>query len=207
MCPHSQQNTWEPAENLADCKHLLDNFERNLAKQKQLQAQGKDPMKKGPSGLPPGPKMITTDISSTSTPKPEGTPARGRPVRSSKKKALDQVKAWCGSMSTKKADEDGLRDGSDLSDYEDGVRKTKRSSESEDMSQYDGLSADELPVKRRKKEDEEFLSVRRGPGRPRKILKLNGDSSSSTPTKNDAASQELAKSFLGKFTVTNLSFY
>ncbi|XP_034242448.1 uncharacterized protein LOC117645971 isoform X3 [Thrips palmi] len=190
-----QQNTWEPAENLADCKHLLDNFERNLAKQKQLQAQGKDPMKKGPSGLPSGPKMITADISATSTPKPEGSPARGRPVRSSKKKALDQVKAWCGSMSTKKADEDGLREGSDLSDFEDGARKAKRSSESEDMSQYDGLSADELPVKRRKKEDEEFLSVRRGPGRPRKILKLNGDS----PVKSDSANQELAKSFLGEF--------
>lgn len=193
------QNTWEPAENLADCKHLLENFERNLAKQKQLQAQGKEILKKGPSGLPTGPKMITADVPNLITPKVEGSPSRGRPVRSSKKKAMDQVKAWCGSMSTKKLDDDGLRDGSDLSDDEDGIRKLKRSSESEDMSQYDGLSADELPMKRRRKEDEEFLSVRRGPGRPRKILKLNGDSPSSTPAKTDSGNQELAKTLLGEF--------
>lgn len=174
---------------------MLENFERNLAKQKQLQAQGKEPLKKGPSGLPTGPKMITAEV--PITPKIEGSPARGRPVRSSKKKALDQVKAWCGSMSTKKADEDGLREGSDLSDDEDGIRKLKRSSESEDLSQYDGLSADELPMKRRRKEDEEFLSVRRGPGRPRKILKLNGDSPGSTPLKTDSGNQELAKTLLG----------
>ncbi|KAK3913153.1 Heterochromatin protein 1 [Frankliniella fusca] len=192
------QNTWEPAENLADCKHLLENFERNLAKQKQLQAQGKDPMKRGPSGLPPGPKMITSDVSNASTPK-QDVPARGRPVRSSKKKAMDQVKAWCGSMSTKKMDEDGMREGSDMSDDEDGMRKHKRSSESEDMSQYDGLSADELPIKRRRKEDEEFLSVRRGPGRPRKIVKINGESPGSTPIKSDSANQELAKTLLGEF--------
>ncbi|XP_026287760.1 uncharacterized protein LOC113213045 isoform X3 [Frankliniella occidentalis] len=192
------QNTWEPAENLADCKHLLENFERNLAKQKQLQAQGKDPMKRGPSGLPPGPKMITSDVPNTSTPK-QDIPARGRPVRSSKKKAMDQVKAWCGSMTTKKLDEDGLREGSDMSDDEDGMRKHKRSSESEDMSQYDGLSADELPIKRRKKEDEEFLSVRRGPGRPRKIVKMNGESPGSTPVKSESANQELANALLGEF--------
>lgn len=193
------QNTWEPAENLADCKHLLENFERNLAKQKQLQAQGKEPIKRGPSGLPPGPKMITSDVSGVSTPKSDVTPTRGRPVRSSKKKALDQVKAWCGSMSTKKLDDDGLQGASDLSDDEDGLRKHKRSSESEDMSQYDGLSADELPMKRRKKEDEEFISVRRGPGRPRKIVKLNGESLNSTPVKTDTANQELAKTILGEF--------
>lgn len=150
-------------------------------------------MKRGPSGLPPGPKMITSD-SANATPKVEAAAGRGRPVRSSKKKAMDQVKAWCGSMSTRKLDEDGLREGSDLSDDDDGLRKNKRSSESEDMSQYDGLSADELPMKRRKKEDEEFMSVRRGPGRPRKIVKLNGDSSVSTPSKTDSSSQELAKS-------------
>jgi len=95
----SDQNTWEPAENLADCKHLLENFEKNLAKQKAQQQQ------RGPSGLPVGPKMITA------TPEQRrdllSPRSAGRPVRSSKKKALDQVKAWCGSMYTKKSEDDG----------------------------------------------------------------------------------------------------
>lgn len=33
-----EQNTWEPADNMDACKHLLEEFERNLAKQKELKA-------------------------------------------------------------------------------------------------------------------------------------------------------------------------
>lgn len=35
---YSESNTWEPAETVATCKQLLEEFERNLAKQKELKA-------------------------------------------------------------------------------------------------------------------------------------------------------------------------
>lgn len=35
---YSEDNTWESAGNLAVCRNLLEEFERNLAKQKELKA-------------------------------------------------------------------------------------------------------------------------------------------------------------------------
>jgi len=35
---YSENNTWESAEAVATCKNILDEFERNLAKQKELKA-------------------------------------------------------------------------------------------------------------------------------------------------------------------------
>lgn len=35
---YSENNTWEPAESVATCKNMLEEFERNLAKQKELKA-------------------------------------------------------------------------------------------------------------------------------------------------------------------------
>lgn len=34
----SDQNTWEPVENMETCKHLLEAFEKQLARQKELKA-------------------------------------------------------------------------------------------------------------------------------------------------------------------------
>lgn len=35
---YSENNTWESAEAVATCKNMLEEFERNLAKQKELKA-------------------------------------------------------------------------------------------------------------------------------------------------------------------------
>lgn len=37
-CFFSEQNTWEPVENMETCKHLLEAFEKQLARQKELKA-------------------------------------------------------------------------------------------------------------------------------------------------------------------------
>ncbi|XP_039297065.1 uncharacterized protein LOC111060163 [Nilaparvata lugens] len=100
-----EQNTWEPAQNMSTCQHLLAEFESNLAKQGAAKGasissfegtQGgtlSGPLKKG---TPAAVKQEMVDIKQEVA-SPPGTPS-GRPVRSSKKKALDQVKVWCGSM-------------------------------------------------------------------------------------------------------------
>ncbi|CAK1556358.1 unnamed protein product [Leptosia nina] len=95
--PH-EQNTWEPLENMETCKHLLEAFEKQLARQKELKA-----LRAQQQALHP------VQVKQTSTPLPQvvkqlvkknDTPAltpTGRLQRSSKARALDQVKAWCGS--------------------------------------------------------------------------------------------------------------
>ncbi|XP_039298071.1 uncharacterized protein LOC111046169 [Nilaparvata lugens] len=100
-----EQNTWEPAQNMSTCQHLLAEFEANLAKQGAAKGasissfegtQGgtlSRPLKKG---TPAAVKQEMVDIKQEVASLP-GTPS-GRPVRNSKKKALDQVKVWCGSM-------------------------------------------------------------------------------------------------------------
>ncbi|VVC86687.1 unnamed protein product [Leptidea sinapis] len=94
--PH-EQNTWEPVENMETCKHLLQAFEKQLARQKELKALRAQQQ-----------QQQSVQVKQTSTPlsqvvkqavkKPESpmfTPT-GRLQRSSKARALDQVKAWCG---------------------------------------------------------------------------------------------------------------
>ncbi|CAK9797792.1 Chromodomain Y-like protein 2 [Anthophora quadrimaculata] len=113
-----EHNTWEPAEHVATCKHLLEEFERNLAKQKELKAaQQQGNAKAGGRGHPAHKTVIKTEAK----PGPSTAAQVGRPMRSSKSKAMDQVKQWCGSMKDEDNDLLGKRrmDYSE-SDSEDG---------------------------------------------------------------------------------------
>ncbi|XP_066900905.1 uncharacterized protein Chro isoform X4 [Halyomorpha halys] len=78
----SEQNTWEPAENLEACQHLLKAFEENLAKQ-SLNKQK---------------TAISRKVENNQTSNAGNFSYGGRPIRYSKQKALNQVKAWCGSI-------------------------------------------------------------------------------------------------------------
>ncbi|XP_076248531.1 chromodomain-containing protein chromator isoform X2 [Calliopsis andreniformis] len=114
-----EHNTWEPAEHVATCKHLLEEFERNLAKQKELKAaQQQANAKAAGRGAHPAQKTI---IKTEAKPGPSTAAQVGRPMRSSKSKAMDQVKQWCGSMKDEDNDLLGKRrmDYSE-SDSEDG---------------------------------------------------------------------------------------
>ncbi|CAB3221822.1 unnamed protein product [Arctia plantaginis] len=125
--PH-EQNTWEPVENMETCKHLLEAFEKQLARQKELKAlraqqqQQQHPVqvKQMSTPLPQVVKQVVKKESPAVTPS-------GRLQRTSKVRALDQVKAWCGA-----------------DDGEPASKKIKKemSSEDEDYSDPDSTKAD-----------------------------------------------------------------
>ncbi|KAJ8722012.1 hypothetical protein PYW08_004414 [Mythimna loreyi] len=121
--PH-EQNTWEPVENMETCKHLLEAFEKQLARQKELKAlRAQQQQQQHPVQVKqistPLPQVVKQVVKKTES--PAVTPS-GRLQRTSKVRALDQVKAWCGA-------EDG----------EPAAKKVKKelSSEDEDYSDPD----------------------------------------------------------------------
>ncbi|XP_015595728.1 uncharacterized protein LOC107267989 isoform X2 [Cephus cinctus] len=124
--PH-EHNTWEPAEDMGTCKHLLEEFERNLAKQKELKAAQQQANAKSAAAARSQVAQKTIIKAEPAKPGPSTAAQAGRPMRSSKSKAMDQVKQWCGSMK----DEDNER--KRRIDYSD--------SESEDGTTGGGSSA------------------------------------------------------------------
>ncbi|XP_039752835.1 uncharacterized protein LOC120628522 isoform X1 [Pararge aegeria] len=130
--PH-EQNTWEPVENMETCKHLLEAFEKQLARQKELKAlraqqqqQQQHPVQVKQISTPQ--PQVVKQIVKKSESKPALTPT-GRLQRTSKARALDQVKAWCG--------------GED----EPASKRIKREvSSDEDYSDADSTNADSKPV-------------------------------------------------------------
>lgn len=82
-----EKNTWELPGNLETCKHLLDNFEQQLARQKEQRARQQLLAQQAEI------KQQNTMIKITSS--PNTSPSKNRPARNSKVKALDQVKQWC----------------------------------------------------------------------------------------------------------------
>lgn len=87
----SKPQTWEPASHLESCKDLIENFEILLAKQKEMRAKSQ--------------LTQQTQPTATSTPTPVSAPVStptvapttpNRPERSSKQKAINQVKQWTG---------------------------------------------------------------------------------------------------------------
>ncbi|XP_014252330.1 uncharacterized protein LOC106668253 isoform X2 [Cimex lectularius] len=116
----SEQNTWEPAENLEACQHLLKAFEESLSKQSASKPASK------PTNVAVAKKTEVTQ----QQPGPSGLNSFGRPVRYSKQKALNQVKAWCGSIKPDDAELETLKRRAPVTDSEDeddGVLKRLKS--------------------------------------------------------------------------------
>ncbi|OAD62066.1 hypothetical protein WN48_07719 [Eufriesea mexicana] len=96
---------------------IKDEFERNLAKQKEIKAaQQQANAKAAGRGSHPAQKTV---IKTEAKPGPSTAAQVGRPMRSSKSKAMDQVKQWCGSMKDEDNDRKRRMDYSE-SDSEDG---------------------------------------------------------------------------------------
>lgn len=157
----SDQNTWEPISNLNHCKQMVEEFEEQLKKLKaekaKQQAAGLIPKGRGrPLKLSPS---ISTPSSSFST---ESTPGYveinqnkyfdchiflkfhqfmsffkscRRPTRTSKQKALNQVKAWCGNISD--TDEGGIKRSFEDDDSDDSFEKKMKYEDYSDDSDVD----------------------------------------------------------------------
>lgn len=85
----SKPQTWEPASHLDTCKDLIDNFEVLLAKQKEMRAKSQlsQQQQQNTQATVASP-VVTSNPVAVSTP--------NRPERSSKQKAINQVKQWTG---------------------------------------------------------------------------------------------------------------
>ncbi|XP_063536313.1 uncharacterized protein LOC134746034 [Cydia strobilella] len=121
--PH-EQNTWEPIENMETCKHLLEAFEKQLARQKELKAMRAQQQQQHPVQVKqistPLPQIVKQMVKKTES--PALTPT-GRLQRSSKVRALDQVKAWCGAEDEPAAKRVKKEASSEDEDYSDGDAK------------------------------------------------------------------------------------
>lgn len=77
------QNTWEQLPHFDQCKHLLEHFEEQLARQKEQRAKFQQVNQNNAKTPTPVKSIANTTISPS------------RPTRNSKSKAIDQVKQWC----------------------------------------------------------------------------------------------------------------
>ncbi|TGZ54251.1 Chromodomain Y-like protein 2 [Temnothorax longispinosus] len=122
-----ENNTWESVESVATCKNMFEEFERSLAKQKETKAaqQQANTRVVGRTSLPAQKSVIKAEASK---PGPSTATQVGRPMRSSKSKAMDQVKQWCGSMKDEDNELLGKRriDDSESDSEEGGSSATKR---------------------------------------------------------------------------------
>lgn len=125
----SKPQTWEPASHLDSCKDLIENFEILLAKQKEMRAKTQQ------GGAQPTATSTPTVVSSSSgTSIGSATSAvstPNRPERSSKQKAINQVKQWTG----------GNKHHDDSAESSSGKRKMME--EEDDYEDMDGDDVDD----------------------------------------------------------------
>ncbi|XP_017780656.1 PREDICTED: uncharacterized protein LOC108565618 isoform X2 [Nicrophorus vespilloides] len=118
----AEKNSWEPVGNFVNCKLMVEEFEKNWAIQKAQQRLQKSIEKK---------QMKKQELL-------EAIGSVGRPQRTSKQKALSQVKQWCGNI---EADENlgGKRVYSDDSEDESFEKRLK-------YEEYSSDSENDTPV-------------------------------------------------------------
>ncbi|CAH1961289.1 unnamed protein product [Acanthoscelides obtectus] len=122
----SEDNTWEPVGNLHHCKQMVELFEEQLKKQKLEKAKQQQQqlniakMKGKQSFTSPGTSKL-------------GSPGM-RPQRTSKQKALDQVKQWCGNISDEDDTSRGTKRQLEDADSDDSFEKKMKWDELSDDS-------------------------------------------------------------------------
>jgi hypothetical protein len=145
------EETWEPLSHLENCKALVQEYEDKLKAAKE-----KEKEKEKPPGAPRGrgrPRLNPQSPTAVKIvqKKPVAPPATvvittpgGRPQRTSKQKALNQVKAWCGNISD--GEETGLKRPFDDDAESDDSFEKKIKLEGESLSSED--DEPKLPVRK-----------------------------------------------------------
>ncbi|XP_044271976.1 uncharacterized protein LOC123015941 [Tribolium madens] len=129
--------TWEPLAHLENCKVLVQEYEAKLKAEKEKDKPPGTGRGRGRPRLNPQSPSAVKIIQKKPPPPPVEeiiTTPGGRPQRTSKQKALNQVKAWCGNISD---DEGGVkRPYDDDADSDDSFEKKIRiDNESEDTEE------------------------------------------------------------------------
>ncbi|TMW43347.1 hypothetical protein DOY81_011572 [Sarcophaga bullata] len=91
-----EQNSWEPASHLENVPHLLETFEKQLARQKETRA-AMQAQQQAAAAAAAANANKTAEVAKASEPEASKTQLASpseRPQRSSKTKAMDQVKQW-----------------------------------------------------------------------------------------------------------------
>lgn len=112
----SKPQTWEPASHLDTCKDLIEKFEVLLAKQKEMRA--KTQLSQQQQAQPSATSTPTVVAQQVSTQVANSTPTN-RPERSSKAKAINQVKQWTGGNKSETDITVGKRKMEEEDDYEE----------------------------------------------------------------------------------------
>ncbi|KAM7359044.1 chromodomain-containing protein chromator [Cochliomyia hominivorax] len=89
-----EQNTWEPASHLENVPHLLETFEKQLARQKETRAALQAKQQAAAAAANAAKPLDVNKSLETEANKPQLASPSERPQRSSKTKAMDQVKQW-----------------------------------------------------------------------------------------------------------------
>lgn len=90
-----EQNTWEPQSHLASCPQLLDTFEKQLARQKEQRAALAAKQAAAEAEVTVVAQQLQEQQQAATQSSGSESLSPIRPARSSKAKAMDQVKQWC----------------------------------------------------------------------------------------------------------------
>ena len=105
-------NTWEPHSHITSCPQLLDNFEKQLARQKEQRAAQLAKQQAAAAAEAAEASQNEKALNDSISPV--------RPQRNSKAKAMDNVKQWCAD-NAEAANEAAKKRKSEDSDYEDST--------------------------------------------------------------------------------------
>lgn len=181
-----EQNTWEQVSHFDQCKHLLEHFEEQLAKQKEQRAkfQQLQNQKQQQQQQAATPKPAAATLLNSASPV-------NRPQRNSKSKAMDQVKQWIATEDDANSGNAGIKRKLTLTDddYDDEEQEDDLSMESVKKIKTDNPAVQQALLKAGQSGNVRIVQVNKtSPVKPNQIIttKIINGSSGFSESKNSA---------------------